>query len=106
MPVRIEKNKLITTAYLSGEIDHHSAAPIREQIDKVIISLEPKELCLDFMQVGFMDSSGIGLVMGRYKLLSRYGGKLRVRGVSPSAMKVMRLAGLDMLAKIDCKEKF
>ena len=104
MPVRIEKDKHLTTAYLSGEIDHHSAAPIREEIDSVVSALAPQELCLDFMNVSFMDSSGIGLVMGRYKLVSALGGKMRVRGVSRSAMKVMKLAGLDLLAKIDCKD--
>ena len=105
MPVRIEKNKNMTTAYLSGEIDHHSASFIREQIDSIVNAVSPRELCLDFMNVSFMDSSGIGLVMGRYKLMKALGGKLRVRGVSSSTMKVMKLAGLDMLAKIDCKEE-
>ncbi len=103
MPVRIEKNKNITTAYLSGEIDHHSSVYIREQIDSAINTVSPRELCLDFMQVSFMDSSGIGLVMGRYKLMHAIGGRLRVRGVNKSTMKVMKLAGLDLLAKIDCK---
>ena len=103
MPVRIEKSKMLTTAYLSGEIDHHSAAFIREQIDSAVSAVSPKELCLDFMNVSFMDSSGIGLVMGRYKLMNTLGGKLRVRGVNASTMKVMKLAGLDLLAKIDCK---
>ena len=103
MPVRIEKNKNITTAFLSGEIDHHSAIFIREEIDKAVNLISPRELCLDFMNVSFMDSSGIGLVMGRYKLMQTLGGKLRVRGVSKSTMKVMKLAGLDLLAKIDCK---
>ena len=103
MPVRIEKNKNLTTAFLSGEIDHHSSVFIREQIDEAVNRIAPKELCLDFMHVSFMDSSGIGLVMGRYKLMHALGGRLRVRGVNRSTMKVMKLAGLDMLAKIDCK---
>ena len=103
MPVRIEKNKNLTTAYLSGEIDHHSAAFLREEIDKAAVAVNPKELNLDFMGVSFMDSSGIGLVMGRYKLMKAIGGRLRVSNVSPAAMRVMKLAGLDLLAKIDCK---
>ncbi|MBE6818229.1 MAG: STAS domain-containing protein [Ruminococcaceae bacterium] len=103
MPVRIEADKNLTTAYLSGEIDHHSCVFIRDEIDATINRLAPLELCLDFMHVSFMDSSGIGLVMGRYKLMHSLGGRVRVRGVSPSTMKVMKLAGLDLLAKIDCK---
>jgi stage II sporulation protein AA (anti-sigma F factor antagonist) len=103
MPVRIEKNKNITTAYLSGEIDHHSSEYIRDEIDSTIANVNPHELCLDFLSVTFMDSSGIGLVMGRYKLMHSLGGRLRVSNVSRQTMKVMKLAGLDMLAKIDCK---
>ncbi len=103
MPVRIEKDKNLTTAYISGEIDHHSAKYLRDEIDKAIASVSPSELTLDFMGVTFMDSSGIGLVMGRYKLMQAIGGRVRVKNVSPSAMRVMKLAGLDMLAKIDCK---
>ncbi len=103
MPVRIEKDKNLTTAYISGEIDHHSAKYLRDEIDKAIASVSPAELALDFMGVTFMDSSGIGLVMGRYKLMQTIGGRVRVKNVSPSAMRVMKLAGLDMLAKIDCK---
>ena len=53
------------TAFLSGEIDHHSAKTIREEIDLAVSEQIPKELWLDFRDVSFMDSSGIGLVMGR-----------------------------------------
>lgn len=103
MPVRIEKNKNLTTAFLSGEIDHHSSALIREEIDSAVTLLSPRELCLDFMHVSFMDSSGIGLVMGRYKLMQSLGGTLKVKGVGKSTMKVMKLAGLDLLATIEGK---
>lgn len=103
MPVRIEKNKNVTTAFLSGEIDHHNAAYIRDKIDMTVTKLMPKELCLDFMSVTFMDSSGIGLVMGRYRLMQSLGGRVKVKNVNEQTMKVMKLAGLDMLAKIDCK---
>lgn len=103
MPVRMEKDKNLTTAYISGELDHHSTQYIREEIDSAVANVSPHELCLDFMSVTFMDSSGIGLVMGRYKLMHSIGGRLRVKNVSRQTMKVMKLAGLDMLAKIDCK---
>ena len=53
------------TVFLDGEIDHHTAAPIRKQIDGEIDRLKPKLLVLDFGGVTFMDSSGVGLVMGR-----------------------------------------
>ena len=64
-----------------------------------------KTVILDFSDVTFMDSSGIGLVMGRYKLLNELGGKLEVTGLSNNSYKVMRLAGLDRIANIKKGEK-
>ena len=57
----------------------------------------PRELTLDFSGVGFMDSSGIGLVMGRYRLMKLYEGTLAVTGASPRIAQLMKLAGLDKL---------
>ena len=101
MPVRIDKNEKRMTAYIMGEIDHHSAKEIREEIDANIESLLPDLLLLDFKDVTFMDSSGSGLVMGRYKLMRTIGGEVKVTNVSAHIKKVMRLAGLDKLAVIE-----
>ncbi len=101
MAVRIEKNENGMTAYIQGEIDHHSAKEIREAIDFAAESSLPELLVLDFKDVTFMDSSGIGLVMGRYKLVQSMGGELHLRNISSHIQKVMKLAGLDKLAVID-----
>ncbi len=93
-----EKSKL--TAYISGEIDHHSAKEIRKEIDINVQKLNPTDLYLDFSKVDFMDSSGIGLVMGRYKLQSERGGKVFIQNPPPLIKKVMLVAGINKLAKI------
>ena len=98
MPVRIENQDGIITAFIMGDIDHHSAKEIRETIDFSLESSLPEILVLDFKDVTFMDSSGIGLVMGRYKLMQSMDGELRIQNVSSHMKKVMRLAGLDKLA--------
>jgi len=98
MPVRITIAEDIITAYLSGEIDHHNAKKIREEIDEAAERCHPKELVLDFKGVTFMDSSGIGLVMGRYSLMQDMSGELRVTNLCGHISKVMKLAGLDRLA--------
>ena len=100
MPVNIEGSNEIVIAYLNGEIDHHSAKGIRTKIDGAVGEQSPSLLVLDFSGVSFMDSSGIGLVMGRYKLIHSIGGTLHVVNVSPSAYKIMTLAGLQNLATI------
>ena len=104
MSVEISVYGEVTTAYLNGEIDLHSAASIRAQIDNAIELNMPSLLILDFTRVSFMDSSGIGLVMGRYRNLVRRGAKLHITGTSPQIYKVMKLSGIEKLATIDeCK---
>ncbi|MFR0880567.1 MAG: anti-sigma factor antagonist [Oscillospiraceae bacterium] len=100
MSVKIinDENKL--TAVLSGEIDHHIAKELRRDIDFAVREFQPEELVLDFAEVGFMDSSGIGLVMGRYKLMKETGGKVIVKNPQNQIKKVMRLSGIDKLAAI------
>ena len=92
------------TAKITCDIDHHTAKPMRERIDRTVFERKPKRLVLDFSAVSFMDSSGIGLVMGRYKLMKAVGGEIRVENLSPGAYKIMRLAGLDRLGEIRQKE--
>ncbi len=101
MSVKITVNGEVVTAFLEGEIDHHSASVMRNEIDAAVEKNMPTMLVLDFRDVSFMDSSGIGLVMGRYKTLKPYGGELHVTNTSPQIGKVMKLAGLDRLAKMD-----
>ncbi len=99
--VQMEQKDGALWAHLNGDIDHHNARRMREEIDMETEQLCPKELWLDFRGVTFMDSSGIGLVMGRYKLMQSLGGELRVTGMSAHIKRVMVLAGLDKLAVIE-----
>ena len=85
------------TARLSGEIDHHIAPGLRAQIDSKCESLRPSRLILDFGGVSFTDSSGIGLVMGRYRMISLLGGKLEVINVPENMKKIFILSGLGNL---------
>ncbi len=101
MNVQINVTDEQITVCLTGELDHHSAKQVREEIDRALESNRPNSLVLDFKNVGFMDSSGIGLVMGRYKLMQSFGGSVRVANTPGHIKKVMKLAGLDKLAQID-----
>ena len=105
MPVTIEYQEESLRAALSGEIDHHSARELRIQIDDAISRAVPQKLIMDFSAVTFMDSSGIGLIMGRYKQMSVYGGSLQITGLGAQQRKVMRLAGLDKLCSFDQAQK-
>ena len=87
----------VLRAALSGEVDHHGARAIMEELNRQIDLELPRELTIDLEGVTFMDSSGIGLIMGRYRLMQLEGGTLVVTGASERLRKVMRLAGLDRL---------
>ena len=97
MVIRIEAAADETTVWLSGELDHHAARELRRQVDLAVERNRPQRLRLDFSDVSFMDSSGIGLIMGRYRLMQLEGGSLSVTGASERLRKVMHMAGLDKL---------
>lgn len=87
------KNNTLT-AYLSGDIDHHTAADIRNKIDGQAERLHPKLMQLDFSNVQFMDSSGIGLIMGRYREMALLGGNLSVINIPPHLQRLVSLSGV------------
>ncbi len=84
-------------AALIGELDHHGAGEVRDGLDAAILRGRCRALVLNFTGLSFMDSSGIGLIMGRYRLMSSLGGTLTVSGTSPRLETMMRLAGLEKL---------
>lgn len=85
------------TAFLDGDIDHHTAKDMREKIDEHVHKKSPNLLKLDFSGVHFMDSSGIGLIMGRYKLVSSMSGRLRVVNIPVRLERMVKLSGLEAL---------
>ena len=94
----------ILTAFIDGEIDHHTAPSIREIIDESIIQDRPDLLRLDYGSVTFMDSSGIGLIMGRYKLIKSCSGKIEVVNIPKNMEKVVKLSGIEKLGRVTVKE--
>ena len=101
-----EKNSVTVT--LCGEIDHHSAVAVRHEIDDMLLRLRPKTLIIDLSTVDFMDSSGLGLIMGRYTLMERLGGTTLLKEPSERVKKILTLAGIERIVKIEkrkAKEK-
>ena len=97
MQVHILKNSSVVTAKIEGDIDHHTAAEIRQIVDENISLLKPKVLNLDFSGVQFMDSSGIGLIMGRLKLMKTSNGELKVVNVPKRLERMIKMSGLTRL---------
>lgn len=78
----------------NGELDHHSAEEMRKEIDKIYFEKRMKNIILDLTSLNFMDSSGIGLIMGRYKNVSDNGGKLYLINVSQRVEKILKMSGI------------
>ena len=89
----------------TGEIDHHSAISLREEADALIYRTRPALLTIDLSSIDFMDSSGLGLIMGRYALVKRYGGAMAVLDPSPAVIRIIRLAGMDKMVPIKIGKK-
>lgn len=79
---------------LCGELDHHSAARVRGTLELMLRDLTVREMQLDMTQVTFMDSAGLGVVLGRYKTLASRGGKMIVSGMRAPIDRIFRMSGL------------
>ena len=90
---------------ISGEIDHHSARGIREKIDEKMFSLRPRLLILDLGEVNFMDSSGLGLILGRLSCAEEMNCALRLSNVTDAVMKILNFAGADRLRGLTVEKK-
>ena len=81
----------------SGEIDHHSARSLRDRIDNEMYSNRPSVMILDLSGIDFMDSSGLGLLLGRYQRAMEIGCEMKLAGCSARTMRILELAGADKL---------
>lgn len=83
------------TVRIIGEIDHHAAAGLRRDVDAGLLASAPERLFLDMSGVTFMDSSGLGFIMGRYELMRRSGGETVLLSPSAPVEKMLKLTGFD-----------
>ncbi len=99
--VKTEFRDGILTAYINGEIDHHTCKKIREIIDFSLTETSPDKLVLDLSMVSFMDSSGLGLVMGRFRKTQSAKIDMAVTGTPPRPAQMFSMAGLERLIKFE-----
>lgn len=79
---------------LDGELDHHLAERVRHKCDVILKSYPIKDIEFDFKNTGFMDSSGVGMILGRYKQLKPMGGTVSVVNVNDVVKRIVHMAGL------------
>ncbi|NLY71907.1 MAG: anti-sigma factor antagonist [Clostridiales bacterium] len=99
MGITFEMIDDILIAILSGELDHHTSLEIREEIDHTFDTFQANNLILSFEKVTFMDSAGIGVVMGRYNKVRTKNGKLALTGCNHYIDRILDMAGIYTIAK-------
>ena len=96
-----EQNQEELLIFIKGEIDHYGAVAVRGMIDEKINELRPRSAVLVLSGIDFMDSSGIGLIMGRYSKMNSIGGTLKVRDASERVRRICKLAGLERIIEFE-----
>lgn len=86
-----ERNLIVK---ITGDVDHYSAEQIRDRIDREVSAKNCRNIIFDFSAVSFMDSSGIGMIIGRYKNIEHMGGKVVMAAISSPVLRLFRIAGL------------
>ena len=94
MNVTYDKKNRLLKLQITEEIDHYMAEKIRNKVDFEIQKYMPKRVLMDFDKVSFMDSAGIGMILGRYKLAKMIGGTPDITNVTPSIKKVLEMSGV------------
>ncbi len=99
MEMIYEVNGEILMVNLFGELDHHAAAKVRRDIDEMLQFYGSRKLIMDFEKVTFMDSAGIGVILGRYRKLQPVGGQVAITACSPKIRSILNMAGVFSIIK-------
>lgn len=97
MPITCTQDNRMLTAAISGELDHHGAKTVMEELERRIDAALPRRLTLDLAGLTFTDSSGIAVLLRTWRHMGRLGGTMRVIHTPQQADKVFRAAGLQQL---------
>lgn len=99
MHIRVKQQSDCVTARFYGELDHHCADQVKDELDSLIRRFNDINLVLDLKNLSFMDSSGLGVILGRYKKLKAKGGKLYIKNANTQIEKVFTVSGIYQIIK-------
>jgi len=100
MQIDYKKENGVLKVILNGEIDHHNCKNIRESLDLLISETAPEKLVLDFSKVEFMDSSGIAIILGRYKRMRENAKGMEISGARGTIRRMLEISAIDKLIKV------
>lgn len=94
MDIKLSKKGTTLIIRIMEDMDHHSAQYLRQKIDNELIKSTVKNIIFDFSNVNFMDSSGIGIIVGRYKNIQKLNGKAAIINANPKIMQIFEMSGI------------
>lgn len=100
MVIKYEEKDKLLIINITEEIDHHTTEIIRRRVDYEIQRLMPRKVIFDFNSVLFMDSAGVGMIIGRYKTCRTYGGMLELKNVKPKIERILSMSGITKIIPI------
>ncbi|WP_217499557.1 anti-sigma F factor antagonist [Parageobacillus sp. VR-IP] len=104
MDFEVKRDVLIIR--LSGELDHHTAEELREKVTDTLEREAIRHIVLNLEGLTFMDSSGLGVILGRYKQIKNLGGEMIVCAVSPTVKRLFDMSGLFKIIRLENDEQF
>ncbi|AIE60612.1 anti-sigma F factor antagonist [Bacillus methanolicus] len=104
--IELEVKNDVLCIRLSGELDHHTADNLREQATKKIEEFQIRHIVLNLEHLSFMDSSGLGVILGRYKQIKQRHGEMIVCAISPSIERLFNMSGLFKIIRLEPTEEY
>jgi stage II sporulation protein AA (anti-sigma F factor antagonist) len=104
--INMEVKQNVLCIRLSGELDHHSADELRSRAVQAIESNNIRHIILNLEQLSFMDSSGLGVILGRYKQIKQLQGEMVVCAISPPVQRLFDLSGLFKIISLEPTEEY
>lgn len=103
--IDLEKKGSVLCVRLEGELDHHTAELLRTKVDEKINENEIRHIILNLEMLSFMDSSGLGVILGRYKQIKNNGGEMVVCAISPAVKRLFEMSGLFKIVRLEENEQ-
>lgn len=103
--IGMEARNSVLLIRLKGELDHHTADQLRQQADSAMEKHDIKHIVLNLEELHFMDSSGLGVILGRYKKVKKNNGEMIICAISPAVKRLFEMSGLYKILKVAHSEK-
>lgn len=105
LQIELEHHRRTLIVRLKGELDHHTAETVKAKMEEAILRGDVNHVVLSMKELSFMDSSGLGVILGRYKLITARGGKMVVCDVNPAVYRLFEMSGLFKILTIQDNER-